>query len=65
MLTNSTKHGKMTDNNLSKKAKLLRIIEETLELCLKKGFYGCANFLVKIHDGSIQDVEHQVAQKHK
>lgn len=55
----------MTENNKKKMAALNKLIEETLERVLKKGFYGMAGFKVTIQDGSIQGIEKEETEKRK
>jgi len=55
----------LTENNKKKMAALNKLIEETLERVLKKGFYGMAGFKVTIQDGSIQGIEKEETEKRK
>ncbi len=52
-------------NNKRKKALLDRIINETLDRVLRKGFHGTASFSVSIQDGTIQEVEKQEIERHR
>ena len=55
----------MIINNGKKIDKLTKLIEESMEKFLTKGKYGKLVFSIKIHDGSIQDIERQEIDNHK
>lgn len=54
-----------TDNNEEKQGLLRRTMERMLNRVLRKGFYGEACISLSVQDGSIQDINEQVTEKHK
>jgi hypothetical protein len=56
---------KHTHANRQKVAKLQEIMDALLDRALERGFFGAATVEVRVQDGTIQEIEERIEQKHR